>query len=197
MVKSFNDTIPIYAIFLFVIIIFADSAKNIFPCRIVNLIENNLFVKYFIAYLTIVFLVVLTVPIPDKKLSHIMLKSFYLLILFILISKTEVGFFIPILFTTGLMYILILQREEFKEKLSNSPNKVELENKINNLIKINNIVMVLIIIMIIIGVLLYMGRKKYEYKNSFNYLTFFLGKIDCNKSFPNINYQKSIKYIFN
>jgi len=136
MVKSFNDTIPIYSIFLFVIIIFADSAKNIFSCRILNLIENNLFVKYFIAYLTIVFLVVLTVPIPDKKLSHIMLKSFYLLILFILISKTEVGFFIPILFTTGLMYILILQREEFKEKLSNSPNKVELENKINNLIKI-------------------------------------------------------------
>lgn len=195
---SLNDKLPIYCIFIFFLLIFVDDAKNIFPCRMRYVFENNLYLKHFLGYLTITFLVVLLEHIPNKNLKRIFLVSFYLYLVFILISKTEYGFFVPIFVLISIIYVLYLKREEIdKEKESSSKDKKEeLEKNYNLIIKINNLFIIIVIGLTIVGFLFYMGRKKYEYKNNFSYLTFIFGKVKCSETFSKIDYKKSLKYIF-
>lgn len=197
-VFSINDKVPLYCIFTFFLLICADSTANLFPCHLRRALENNLILKHAMVYLTITFLIVLLENIPDKSLYKIFSVSFYLYISFILISKTEYGFFIPILILTAVIYILYLKREELHKQAetASKKEKEDLEKKHDLIIKVNNGLIVVIFILAIIGFLVYMGRKKFEYKNNFNYLTFIFGKIECEGSPSTVDYSTSLKYLF-
>lgn len=192
--NSINNKVPLYAIFIFFLIIFSSSAANLFPCRLSELLENNILIKHIIAFLTIVFFVVLTVPIPNKKLNHILIVSVSLYIIFILLSKTEIEFFIPVIVLLGIMYIFVLKKNEYEEKIKINNDNNE-KNKSDKITIINNVITLIVLILILIGFILYLGRKKYEYKDKFSYLTFIFGKTKCTKSFSKINYKKSLKYL--
>lgn len=149
-------------------------------------------------YLTITFLVVLLEDL-DKNLTEVFLVSFYLYLIFILISKTEYGFFIAIIILTAVIYILYLKRNEIAKRKEDATSNVELEKleKTKNLIiKINNGLSIAVFILIFIGFMIYMGRKKFEYKNNFNYLTFIFGKVECKGTISNIDYSTSLKHVF-
>ena len=195
---SINDKIPIYCIFTFFLLICADSTSNLFPCQLRRVLDNNLILKHMMVYLTITFLIVLLENIPDKSLYKIFSVSFYLYLIFILISKTEYGFFVPILIITAIVYILYLKREELKKQQESASKneKEEIEKRHNLIIKINNILIIIILILTVIGFFVYMGRKKYEYKNNFNYLTFIFGKIECQGTVSKTDYATSLKHLF-
>ena len=81
--------------------------------------------------------------------------------------------------------------QEEKEK------KEELKNiEINNYDIIVYILYIITFFTIFIGVLIYMGEKKLEYKNNFNYFTFFIGKSNCKGKSPNLNFIKSLQSHF-
>jgi uncharacterized membrane protein YiaA len=149
-------------------------------------------------YLTITFLVVLLEDL-DKNLTEVFLVSFYLYLVFILISKTEYGFFIAIIILTAVIYVLYLKRNEIAKRKEDTPSKEELEKleKTKDLIiKINNGLSIAVFILIFIGFMIYMGRKKYEYKTNFSYLTFIFGKVECKGTVSNIDYSTSLKHVF-
>ena len=149
-------------------------------------------------YLTITFLVVLLEDL-DKNLTEVFLVSFYLYLVFILISKTEFGFFIAIIILTAIIYILYLKRNEIAKRTEDATSNEELEKleKTKNIIiKINNGISIVVFILIFIGFMIYMGRKKYEYKNNFSYLTFIFGKVECKGTISNIDISTSLKHVF-
>jgi uncharacterized membrane protein YiaA len=149
-------------------------------------------------YLTITFLVVLLEDL-DKNLTEVFLVSFYLYLVFILISKTEYGFFIAIIILTAVIYVLYLKRNEIakrKEDTSSNEELEKLEKTKNLIIKINNGLSIAVFILIFIGFMIYMGRKKYEYKNNFSYLTFIFGKVECKGTISNIDFSTSLKHLF-
>ncbi len=118
---------------------------------------------------------------------------------FILISKTEYGFFIAIIILTAVIYVLYLKRNEIAKRTEDTTSKEELEKleKTNNvIIKINNGFSIVVFILIFIGFMIYMGRKKYEYKNNFSYLTFIFGKVECKGTISNIDLSTSLKHVF-
>lgn len=196
---SLNDKLPIYCIFIFFLLIFVDDVKNIFPCRLRYAFENNIVLKHLMGYLTITFLVVLLEEKTHKNLTRIFTISLYLYILFIFISKTEYGFFVPILVIISIIYVLYLKREEIHDQIKSSSSKEEkekLENNLNMIININNTLIIFVLVLTFVGFLVYMGRKKFEYKNKFNYLTFIFGKIECKETFNKINFKNSLKYLF-
>ena len=149
-------------------------------------------------YLTITFLVVLLEDL-DKNLTEVFLVSFYLYLVFILISKTEFGFFIAIIILTAVIYVLYLKRNEIskrKEDTTSNEDLEKLEKTKNLIIKINNGLSIAVFILIFIGFMIYMGRKKFEYKNNFSYLTFIFGKVECKGTISNIDYSTSLKHVF-
>lgn len=194
---NINNKLPLFCIFIFFILICADATSSLFPCHVRRILESNLVLKHFMLYLTITFLVVLLEDL-DKNLMEVFLVSFYLYIVFILISKTEYGFFIAIIILTAVIYILYLKRNEIAKRKEDATNEEleKLEKTKNLIIKINNGLSIVVFILIFFGIMVYMGRKKYEYKNNFSYLTFIFGKVECKGTISNIDLSTSLKHVF-
>lgn len=196
--ESINDQFPVYSIFIYILVIVAGMTLKVFPCSVVTAIDNNIYIKHFIGYLTMTFSVVMLVPIKDKNLNDILIKSLLMYAVFILISKTEKDFFIPIIVLLGMIYLLILKKAEYQEliKKSNETDKKMIDGKIKTIVVINNSILLAIAVLIVIGFSAYLGRKKYEYGKSFNYLTFAFSNNACKKTAPTIGFKTSLNHLF-
>jgi hypothetical protein len=185
----------IFCIFIFILIVSANFLAEIFPCRIQYLLRSNMFVKHIFGLFTMIFFVVLSSGIKDKDIFRIVQISFLLYILFILITKSQIYIFYLILILLCITYIINIIKEKEKENIDEK-NSTFINEKINNYEYVIYVLYILIIILTILGVILYMGEKKIEYKNSFNYITFFFGKSSCKGKSPNVNLLKSLKHAF-
>jgi len=196
--ESINDQFPVYSIFIYILVIMAGMTLNIFPCSVVNAIDDNIYVKHFIGYLTMTFSVVMLVPIKDKSLNKILIKSLLMYAIFISISKTEKDFFIPIIVLLGIIYLLILKKTEYQEsiKTANDRDKKTITDKINGIVMINNSILLVIAVLIVFGFCVYLGRKKYEYGKRFNYMTFAFSNNACSKTASTIGFKKSLNHLF-
>ena len=58
---------PIWNVFVLFLIIASNYIGELFPCRVQNLLIGNIYLKHFIAFLTLVFFVVLTDSSSKKK----------------------------------------------------------------------------------------------------------------------------------
>jgi hypothetical protein len=191
---SIDDNFPLYSGFILILVIISALYLETFPCKFIRVIKENIYLKHFIGFLTMIFFVVLTSPIKNKKIFNVIKKSFIMYIIFIFLIKTNYHFFIAILILLGILYISMLNKYDLIDEMNNENDKTkkeELDNKINTIIVINNTIFIIVIILIIVGFLIYMGQKKIEYKDKFNYLTFIFGKIEC----KNTNVDKEISLL--
>jgi len=194
---SLNDNLPLYSIFILFLIISASFITELFPCKVRKILNNNIYIKHFFGFLTMLFFVILTTPIKNSDVLIIILKSFLVYIIFIFVTKTNYIFFITIMILLAIIYILILKKYELKDIIDNEKDndeKNKLTNYLNNFVIINDILFILVIILIIIGFLIYYGEKKYEYKKDFNFIIFLFGKPDCSYKNSNISMINSLKY---
>jgi hypothetical protein len=198
---NYLDKVPIYSLFILILIISANFLAQLFPCRLQRVLHNNIYIKHIFAFLTLVFFVILTAPLQDTSLNNIFIKSFIVYIWFLIIMKTDKYFFLLLLLLLGIIYILLLKQNEYNSSLENkdisSENKLLYTQNLNNIIDINNKLFIITFILTIIGFMLYMGEKKCEYKHKFNYLKFIFGQPQCRYKSPPINYIKAIQCIFN
>jgi hypothetical protein len=188
----FEEKIPIYTIFILILIISANFLAQIFPCKIQKILNCNMYVKHIFSFLTLMFFVILSAPIGGSmRVNDILMKAFILYIFFIILTKTNYIIFMIIIILLGTLYLIILKINELKE--SNNNDKNELEEKLNN---IYNYISYIILILLIIGFLMYMGEKKYEYKNKFEYRKFIFGIPYCSGKNSNMSLINSLKYAF-
>ena len=191
-----NDKIPIYSIFILILILTAGYC-DIFPCKIKRVLSENIYIKHFFTFLTMIFFVVLVESDENKKLNNILSNSLILYIIFIFVIKTEYRFFISIIFLLGITYIFRLKKDEInknKKESINDDEKKKLDSELNFIAEINNFIFIIVIILIIIGFLIYLGEKKLEYKNKFNFLVFLFGKTQCSNYDSNISIYKALKH---
>ncbi len=208
MIENINlDKMPIYTIFVLILIISANFLAQLFPCRLQKLLNENIYIKHLFSFLTLLFFVVLTAPLDDKSLGNIFNKSLILYVWFILMMRTDPYIFIILLLVIAIIYILVLKENELKanienlnkeskEKDNNEKNIENLNNQINYIQNINQKLLYVTIILTIFGFILYMGEKKCEYKKDFCYIKFIFGRPTCKNKSPPINYKKAISCIF-
>ena len=197
MIYSLDEYLPLYSIFILILIIAAGFLTELFPCKLQRILKENIYLKHFFCYLTMIFFVVLTTPLKDQDIIVIIKKSIALYILFLFFIKTNYIFFIAIMILTGILYLFMLKKYEIitKSGLEKDPNKKKIIDKhVDTIIYINNCLFIIIISLIIIGVVIYLGEKKYEYKNDFKYTTFLLGKSECRNKSPDISMFKALAY---
>ena len=197
MIYSLDEFLPLYSIFILILIISAGFLTELFPCKLQRVLKENIYLKHFFCFLTMIFFVVLTTPLKDQNVLVIIKKSIALYIIFLFFIKTNFNFFIVIMILTGILYLSMLKKYELISESSSEkdPNKKKvIEGHIDTIIYINNCIFIIIIILIIIGFVLYLGEKKYEYKNDFNYTTFLLGKSECRNKSPEISMFKALEY---
>jgi hypothetical protein len=189
MIQNLNEKIPLYAIFILILIVCAEYLKELMPCKLDYILKNNIYVKHLFCFLTLLFFVVITTePFKDKNLKEIIIKSIILYILFILLIRNDYRIFFSVIVLLGLIYIISIKNYELNDLLEKNidiKTKKEYENQISILVTINNVLFVIVITLIILGFLFYMKKKKNQYKEQFNFLKFFFGSIKCKKNLNN------------
>jgi hypothetical protein len=216
---NIQENIPIYAIFILILILSGGYVIQLIPCRLQRLLNENIYIKHFFGLLTLIFLINLTDPDErNATLNQILYKSFILYLFFIVIIKTQYKFFMMILLLIGFIFILQIKKNEYKitnvkdedfknihkEEHKNIKKEEILKNievnekieKTEKIIFIQNILFGIMILFIIIGFITYLGQKKYEYKDKFNFITFIFGKPDCSFSVKKISIKNSISHVF-
>ena len=201
------------AIFIFLLIISGNYLGNLFPCQVQYQFENNMYLKHFLGFFTLLFFVILTLPekydeegnkIPEfRYLGEIIKICGFLYIFFLILSKTPYYIWLIVFILTAIVYLLELKKTDFvKENIDESEDSKKKETDlfgIKNIAQINNIqnkLTFLGLIISIFGFFIYMGEKKFENKGKFNYLKFIFGSTKCKGKTKNNDVFNSIKHIF-
>jgi len=191
-----DEHIPIYGIFILILILSGGYTIQLIPCRLQRLLNENIYIKHIFCLLTLIFLVNLTDPEQDKtNLKNILYKSFILYLFFMIIIKTQYKFFMLILLIIGIIYLFEIKKNEYEDNDTKKPN-LETEKNIKYITYIQNILFIIMCVFMIIGFMTYLGEKKYEYKDKFNFITFIFGKPDCTFSHKKISIKNSIIHAF-
>lgn len=184
--EDFLRLTPIWNIFVLFLIIAANYIGELFPCRIQNLLNSNIYLKHVIAFLTLLFFVVITDSTYNYKANETFIISIKLYIIFIILVKNNREFFLFNLFILGLVYIMKLKLKDYENNIDDDNDLLYKRLKI-----VEKIIFYLFFVVLITGFLIYMGEKKIEYKNNFNYFTFVFGKPSCLLKSPKTNFLKS------
>lgn len=159
---NIENKIPIYSLFLIIIIICGNYFGELLPCRIQKNLKNSMIIKYIFLFLSLFFLVLYSTE--DK-----ILKNFYetiiIFLFFILLTRNTYKFFLINSFLLFIIYVLYLGMNEFR-------NKKIIKSIINILICICSF-------SIIIGFILYLLNKKKKFKKKFSFKKFIFGKSIC------------------
>jgi hypothetical protein len=183
----------IYTIFVFILIVSSNYLAQLFPCRFQYILQENMIVKHLLGYFTILFFVDLSSPLEEgKKISYLLIKSFWIYLFFILITKVSLHFFYLIIILLGMSYVIVLFKiENEKNKYTNNTiTKTSLYDSVLSFLYL------LVIVLVSLGLIVYLGEKKIEYGNQFKYITFFFGKINCNHKSPHVPFLKALQNAF-
>ena len=198
---SLNDERSFMAIFIFLLIISGNYLGNLFPCRVQSLLNNNILLRHFLGYFTLLFFVLLTLPNRDKdvgvfsqSLIELMSGSLLVYLFFILLSKTPSHIWLIVFFISSMIYVLELHKNDYDK--DETKERLYLFKTVKDITRVQSVLVKASILLTIIGFLVYMGEKKYEYKNKFNYITFVFGKSECKNFTHNKSLVNSVKHIF-
>ena len=121
------------AIFIFLLIISGNYLGNLFPCKVQEQFENNIYLKHFLGYFTLLFFVILTLPekydnegnkIPEfRYLNEIIRICLFLYAFFLVLSKTPHYIWIVVFIITSMVYLLELKKTDFiKDNVDDKEN---------------------------------------------------------------------------
>lgn len=137
---------------------------SLFNCKIVKLINNNIYMQYITLLFSTFFLFIVLEPENSKKhIGILFINSFIILILFILLIKSNKYFSLLILF-------LILINQSLKVHINYlSNNNILNKNKlITNYILLRHIINIIIYVLIILGFILIIFKEG----SKFNFMKF-------------------------
>lgn len=194
-----SEKLPLYSVFILFLIIASNYIGELFPCKMQNILVENVYLKHFIAFLTLMFFVVLTDPFIGTSFNKIIENSFKMYVVFLLLINNNKNFFILAIILLGVNYLLNLKKNDLTNLVENEKDEDQintLKNQLEMINQINNYLIYIIVIIIIIGFIIYMGEKKIEYKDKFSYFTFIFGKPSCRGKSPDTKYVEAFTTAF-
>lgn len=205
--------IPLYTIFIFILIISANFLAQLFPCRFQKAISENMYIKHIFGLLTMNFFVTLTLPEFESSLFETFKFSMALYLLFVVITNVDTIIFYVVIFLLGVSYLIYLNTNVIQNKINeikDTTNKTDraldqnisvetdpiLNDQLNYYHNASYYLNITSMALIAFGFIVYLGKKKYEYKKDFRYIEFLFGHPTCLDKSPNISYMQAIKYAF-
>jgi hypothetical protein len=114
---SIEDHFPVYSVFLLILIISGNNLLDLFSCRIRYLFNHSIFLNHLIAYLTLIFFIVITIPVREKHIMKIIPRSTVLYLFFLGLIKTAFPYFVSILAIILVIYVLVLYKAELQDEI--------------------------------------------------------------------------------
>jgi hypothetical protein len=190
------------AIFIFLLIVSGNYLGNLFPCRVQDAFENNIWLKHFLGFFTLLFFVLLTLPndedVPPPNVTSLLYSSGSLYVFFLILSNTPEWIWLVVFIFSSIIYLLELNKNYLNALIKKEDDEkiaIQNNNKINNYLYIQTSLTTVSIILTIFGFFVYLGEKKMEYKKKFNYITFIFGAQSCRGITKNKNTLNSLKHV--
>jgi hypothetical protein len=191
------------AIFIFLLIVSGNYLGNLFPCRIQDALEHNIWLKHFLGFFTLLFFVLLTLPndegVPPPGVGSLLSSSGLLYVFFLILSNTPAWIWLVVFILSSIIYLLELNKTHLKainKKEDDDEKAIDNKNKINNYLYAQTSLTTASVLLTLFGFLVYLGEKKIEYKNKFSYLTFIFGAPTCRGITKDRNTLHALKHIF-
>ena len=161
------------SLFVLYLIIAGNYLGELFGCKTQKMFQENMSFKHILGIMTLYFFVVFSStdeqdkdPIDNFKMSLILYACF------VITTKTNYKFIVPIMVCLFLVYVLSKSEEFYKKERDHKKLEyVKLASKVFTYIAIG---------LTVVGFVLYTYQKRMEYSGSdWSWLTFFLGKPTC------------------
>jgi hypothetical protein len=162
------------SIFVLYLIVSGNYLANLFGCRTQEALNNNMFLKHLLGFMTMYFFVVLVDSKSKWSDNPQTQLLFTFLFYFIFVITTRMDYKWWIVFIIGLCVVYVLQVYKDHDKTEEKDRK--------NYETYQRYLIYLIGLVIIFGFLIYYGRKRLEYGDFFDNSTFLLGKTSCSYS---------------
>jgi len=155
-IQSLANTTPF--LFLLSATILTNFIGDTMGCKIQNIFSTNIFLKYVI----ILFIIYTTITLVDKNTTpkEHLLKSIYILILFILFTKNTLRMTLIV----GLCMVLLFIIEDYINHYKNIKN-IKGAEKLN---KISHYLKYIILFLIIVGHIIYINKQKQLFGDNFD-----------------------------
>jgi hypothetical protein len=166
-------------VFLLYIVLAARFLDPLLPCYSVRFLENSMWLRHLLGFMTLLFLAVVADTEFDDymPLGSVLFASAAIYLWFILSSKMTANWWIGLVLLLAALYLIDIYETREKKKREMPVVKEYLGIAKNVLVGIS-------LLVTLSGFIIYIGEKKLEYKGSFNYGTFLLGTPTC-KNTPN------------
>lgn len=176
--------IPVYMVFVLYLIISSNFLAQLFSCRLQHALQDNMLLKHFMGFMTLLFFVVLASG-NDYTATTAVGYSAIIYLLFWISTRMPMPYFQVFIFLSAILYIIHL----YKAEKNNAPNK-RLDN-------ISQVLEVFIYVVLAMGFLFYLVEKQLEYKKYFSFWTFMIGKPECrrDKAVPLLSGKDMIQFI--
>lgn len=168
-----DNVIHLKHLFVLYLIIAGNYLGELFGCKTQKMFQENMYFKHIIGFMTLYFFVLFTSAEEQKRgLVDNLKMSLVLYACFVLTTRTNYKFILPIMVCLFLIYALD-RGEEFyrKEKEYKKLKYTKLASKVFTYIGIG-------LTLVGFGVYIYQKRKEYG-SSKWNWLTFFLGNPKC------------------
>jgi hypothetical protein len=174
--NTFDSTNALSGMFLWIIFGYLSALLN---CDLQRFLQQHPIFIHLMGITAFFFLFTIIDSSNKTSISHIWLKTFFIYVLFVLMTKSKWFFVIPVL-------VLLLIDQSIKKDMSLKAlgdqviSKEEADKKLAISKKIN----IIVISLILIGVVHYAYIQYKEYKGKFSWYLFFFGVTKCKKKSP-------------
>jgi len=126
---SIVNHFPIYAAFLLLLIISGGFTADLLPCKLRSMLTNNLYLKHFIAFMTLMFFIVMSIPTDRAEFFVIIPQTILLYVFFLGLIKISVPFLMVILCIIALTYILVIRKTDLQTKIDKINDTTDASSK--------------------------------------------------------------------
>jgi Ca2+/Na+ antiporter len=167
-------SLPLFAFYL---IIFCNFTKELLGCKLMHVLDTNIYAKHLIGFVLLFFLVIM---VDSKNMEKNLLSNFgYSLMIYVLfIITTRLPYYIMLLFMIILliMYILgVIAKKKLEEQKEEEYKQLKLAQ---------SILFIILCCIGIIGFIVYFIEKYKEYSSNFSFIKFILGDTVCRNYTP-------------
>jgi len=164
-------------VFAFYLLVASNFIGNTFGCRLQNVLSTNMIAKHSIAFLLLLFLIVIASPEnADKEMFKNIVISIGVYVWFFITTRTpfEVMLIVLILILASYITSISVKRLE-KEQKPLEAKKAQ---------RTQNILALIALCTSFVGFAIYVIEKKREYKKKFEWTKFFSGTTSCRNYTP-------------
>ena len=171
-------------VYFLVAINFLFNKLKDFSCHVQRITTENLYVKHGLNIIAVFFLLVIFTRGNPMPPNFIVAATFVMYGFFILITRCEYRFLA--VFLTCMVIVFYIEATKAYKLSQNPPNKEELKKKYE---KTQVEIQIFSFVVVVVGVLVYIGQHVKEYKDTWDWHTFWVGVNKCagNGSMQNAN----------